>query len=288
MKRTLIPLAITLILLLPSISKCDTVTDNLTYKTIEKLKELKIENIHLSSMTTEDGKIIVQGYATNNEIVSKYLEFLDKIGTTRLQEIHPSEFDGKLVSQFTVSIEPAPIVDFPQWVTEGPPPFVILADHSNDQLAWWYGAKFHPFGKSIRGIPVKTINENWCVANEFKKELFPKSVFEGAIGLNEILKEGSFSVTGKFDGVRTISALVGVYESCDKTIGAFLLFLNTKNRNKPVIYIQEYGESFAFLEHFDKSGVVVWNCFACDGATIFSWDKSTHQFVSKFTGYGGE
>lgn len=36
---------------------------------------------------------------------------------------------------------------------------------------WWLRAEYHPFDKTVRNIPVKTINKTWCKANEFKRNL---------------------------------------------------------------------------------------------------------------------
>src|SRR5437763_15116071 len=86
--------------------------------------------------------------------------------------------------------------------------------------AWWLRTEYHPFGKEVRGIPVATIRADWCKANEFRKELFPKKL---AASFED---KSPFAADGFFDGSKTRqTVLVGAYETCAGKRGVFLLIV---------------------------------------------------------------
>ena len=154
-------------------------------------------------------------------------------------------------------------------------PFTETAPGSE---AWWLRTRYHPFGKEVRGIPATKIRGNWCKANEFRKELFPKKLaadFEG--------RNSPFASDGSFDGSRTPqTALVGAYETCAGKRGVFLLIVNRPAGKPPaVIFVEEIpGErEFAAVETFKDGAIVMLHCLECDNATQFRWSKAGKQFV---------
>jgi hypothetical protein len=146
-----------------------------------------------------------------------------------------------------------------------------------DYYAWWLRTEYHPFGTEVRGIPVSRMRANWCRANEFRKDLFPKDLaqsFEGS--------DLSFAVDG-FDNSKTKqTALTGVYETCKGERGAFLLVLALP-RNKPpeIRLLQEIpGEhEFAMVSAMDASTVTFIHCMECDHISTFKWSGRKKRFL---------
>lgn len=269
--------------LLPLASYGEANADLRLSATIERLKKSKPGNIELNQIVTENGFIRLEGSASESALVLNYFDAIEerKIGQIQDNGITSAERDGHPISNFFVYVEPVSAEDLH--------PFISMAD--TRQSDWWLGAEFHPFGQVVRGKPIKSINATWCSANEFERELFPKNMLRSDHRgyydqLGAILKDGrSFSVTGKFDGVRQLTALVGVYESCDKKTGTFLLLLDMGKRNTPVVFLKEYDEQFfAYLQPNKKNELILWDCYECDGATLYQWDKATNRLVGKSLG----
>jgi hypothetical protein len=141
------------------------------------------------------------------------------------------------------------------------------------------GADFHPFGQTVRGIPIKEISQNWCKANEFTDELFPNELanVSPAADVAAIKKAGgSFSLAENFDGVNQLTALVGVYETCEKKVGTFLMLLNSKANGKSgIAFLKQYDKAFfAFLMPRPNNRILFADCFGCDGGLIYTWTGS--------------
>ncbi len=294
MKRISILLLIAAILM-PSTGCCDEQTDTKLANAIEKLKALKPDDVQFLAITTEGGKVIIEGYANTNAAIAGLLKSIteNNIGAHGIREMSPVESEGRHVSHFIVWVKIVDVAEPPRPTADGilrsianePSPFVIL--HKDGDMAWWFGAEFHPFGKDIRGIPIKTIDASWCAANEFKKALFPREVVEGVLGLNEIMGDkDSFSLAGKFDGARQLTALVGVFETCDKKTATFLLLLDTKNKENPVVSLIKYDTPFFAYLLPDEKGFLLLDCYACSEATLYQWDKKSRNLIGTNLGEG--
>lgn len=128
--------------------------------------------------------------------------------------------------------------------------FVTVAPKPKNH-AWWLRAQYHPFGSSLRGIPLYKIRENWCRANEFSRDLFPpKMLLDHG---EDILTRGgtAFSISGKFDDTNLLTALVGVYETCAKEKGTFLLILKSPESSgptggSPIVFLAEFPRHMRF------------------------------------------
>lgn len=73
-------------------------------------------------------------------------------------------------------------------------PFVTVEpEPPNIGVMWWLRAEYNPFGKAIRGIPIKIISSNWCYANEFTAGLLTEEY------MKDISPRLSFAVEGRFD-----------------------------------------------------------------------------------------
>jgi len=161
--------------------------------------------------------------------------------------------------------------------TNGSLPFVSI--HICGKVAWWLGAEYHPFGQTVRGIPIKEISSNWCKANEFSKKLFPKELTDGLRGadVETIEKDGgAFSVVRKFDGENQQTALVGVYETCDRNVGTFLMLLKTNRNGKSrIAFLKEYENAFfAYLMPRPKNRILFADCYGCDSSSVYTWTGS--------------
>lgn len=162
-------------------------------------------------------------------------------------------------------------------------PFVIVAPEPKIH-SWWLRAEYHPYGREVRGIPVAQIHASWCKANELTRELFPADLL--TVGGEDMLKDAgnSFVLTGKFDGKNQLTALVGVYETCDKEKGTFLLIVNIDTANKPaVVFVELFPnmQQFASLYHTQENEIDLWWCYRCNHHQELLWDQTKQAFVWK-------
>ena len=144
--------------------------------------------------------------------------------------------------------------------------------------AWWLRTEYHPFDKEVRGVSVAKIRANWCKANEFRKDLFPKELAASLEG-----RKSPFAADGFFDGSNTRqTALVGAYETCAGKHGVFFLIMS-RPEGKPaeISFIREFPgkREFAALEALEDGAIVVFHCLECDSATQFRWRRAKQQFV---------
>lgn len=116
------------------------------------------------------------------------------------------------------------------------------------------------------------------MANEFSRSIFPPELLNGE--KSNTVQDTFFSLTGKFDGTNQLTAVVGVYETCDKKKGNFLLFFKTNPQSEPlVVTLVSYGQAeFSYLYAPSNKGIRVAHCYACDVTEGFQWNVATHQF----------
>ncbi len=247
---------------------------------ISRLREYKADGLEILSITTEENRVKVEGYATAVRRIIDFQTMIgNKIGYPQITEILQAERNGQRVSHFVIEV-------VPRFGLKAPPSFentssFVKVYSSEDSSAWYLNLEFTPFGKTIRGIPVRQIDITWCAANEFEQTLFPVSTYTGNYGLNEILKNGrSFSISGKFDGTRLLTALVGIYQKCDGRNGTFVLVIDKANRANPVVFLYQFEQAFfSYLLNMDKSTFSIWDCIACDSSTTFHWNNSYKMFT---------
>lgn len=143
-------------------------------------------------------------------------------------------------------------------------------------VAWWLRARYNPTGQTVAGIPVGTIDKQWCAANVFSLDLFPKEL---AADFNEPFKEYgfNFSASGYKAGPhRNLEAMVGVVRNCKtQAVDNFLLILK-RDKNKPprVVYRERFQFSetgqLAILKKHDGNLTIVW-CLSCDHGQTLAW-----------------
>lgn len=157
------------------------------------------------------------------------------------------------------------------------PPFVSVAPEPANH-AWYLRAQYHPFGKTVAGVPIKKIDASWCAANAFTDELLADTLAEFG-DLEGFHQYGlTFTTTGRFiPGKRPVTATVGAYETCTGEKGIFLLVVDPKNKKRPVHYLlQRPGhETFAALKKTRTGPIVLWWCMSCDHFDSFSCDRAT-------------
>lgn len=149
--------------------------------------------------------------------------------------------------------------------------------------AWWLRSEIRPFGVSVRGIPVRDINSNWCKANEFTLDLFPPEIRSGGdFPLDATLKQSgaSFSVSGQFGRSPDLDVLVGVYETCSNERGTFLITVQDLGASKRVVDVVKASNSshFAVLHRAKEDRIELWWCFACDFFSTFKWNGAVGRF----------
>jgi hypothetical protein len=163
-----------------------------------------------------------------------------------------------------------------------PQPFIAVNAEPKTH-AWWLRIDMRPYGTAIRGIPVRKIDSKWCKANEFTLDLFPNEVRVGGdFPLEAMLKDSkaAFALSGQFGGSRILDLLVGVYETCSKKRGTFLIALEGSGASRRVVdVVQSNGSAyFAVLHHAKKDHVQIWWCFYCDHVSEFKWNNATSRF----------
>jgi hypothetical protein len=144
--------------------------------------------------------------------------------------------------------------------------------------AWWLRTEYHPFGTDVRGIPAGRIHAGWCRVNELRKDLFPAELAKSFED-----ERSPFAVDGFFDGSKTRhTALVGVYETCKKAKGAFLLIVAWPAAKPPVVrhLVELPGEhEFGVVFASDDLTVTLQHCLECDHVSQYRWNKSRMRFV---------
>lgn len=270
---------IAFLFMMPTLGICTPDEDQRAENAIKELQNYKSEHLVLTSITKVENQVRVEGYADSiQDITSLRNSIGNWIGYSQVLEIMPEERVGRHVKHFVIEIEPflKPVPHL-----EDANSFVQV--YSLPDQPWFANLVFHPSGKEIRGIPIKHLNANWCAANELESGLFPPSTYKGNDGLDSLLKYGwSFSITEKFDGVRSMTALVGVYETCERKSGSFLAVLD--NTNHSVAYFEQYEHPpilFTRLLRIDSHSFSVWDCFLCETITVLEWDKTARKFVAK-------
>jgi hypothetical protein len=146
---------------------------------------------------------------------------------------------------------------------------------------WWMRARFHPFETQVRGIQVQAIRKTWCRASEFRRELFPPE-------LQDDLRSRTFAIDGFFDGSKSrLTALVGVYETCEGYGGTFVLILGLSRQDAlkhgapTVRFVSERPTAypFAVIKTLPDSSIVLDDCRFCDDGNSLKWDRSRRRFI---------
>lgn len=162
--------------------------------------------------------------------------------------------------------------------------FVSIKAEPNG-FAWWIGSKSFPFGTTIRGLHVTKINPQWCRASEFSSDIFPDEQYFRRRSKEMAEERVTYSLSGKFDGIRDLTALVGVYESCVGSRGTFLILLeNTSAKEVRPIFVNEYRKpaQWAGLHVSEKKNEIsVWGCLGCDDVSTLEWNPKTNTFEWK-------
>lgn len=145
--------------------------------------------------------------------------------------------------------------------------------------AWWLRAQYHPFGKAVRGIPVKLLSKHWCYANEFTADLFPSEY------MKEIEPDLSFAIEGHFGTKRRLTALVGAFETCSREKGMFLLVLEQRKGVKIVRFLEQYDfqNSLMALRSAEGNDIELWWCSSCDNMQKLEWNQRQKRFVWRQT-----
>ena len=141
----------------------------------------------------------------------------------------------------------------------------------------WSTVEYHPYGTSVRGIPIRKLNEGLCKANELSPSDFPEHLWKDYRDIGH-----SVSVSGRFVGNRNIqTALIGAYETCEKEKGLFLLIVeNSRNRHRVLLFEKYPNEVVMTLGVADKRSIqVMWCIGGCDHGTTLHWDTKKRKFV---------
>lgn len=163
------------------------------------------------------------------------------------------------------------------------PAFVSVAPEPTNH-AWWLRAEYNPFGKTVRGIPIKLISKQWCYANEFTANLISAEL------MRDVWSELSFSVDSQFGQGRKKTALVGAFETCAHEKGLFVLILEQRKNIKVVRFLEQFmfQKSLAALRVTSRDTLELWWCSECDNSQELVWDAKQKKFVWHFEEDGAD
>jgi len=167
-------------------------------------------------------------------------------------------------------------------------PFLTIRPEPTN-YAWYLRADYRPFGKFIRGIPLREISSSWCFANEFSKDIFKRDAFgaspELQIEFEELQDLGdvglNFSVAGKFDGSSLMTALGGVFQTCDGRTGAFFLVVQNQQNEKysKVQLVELVSPPRIVLLHLeDDLSIMLAECMDCEFDGRLRWNAANRSF----------
>ncbi len=181
-------------------------------------------------------------------------------------------------------------------------PFVFVLPMNEDGsgdgsgLAWWLkGAVIRPMGLAVSGVSVATLNEHrgdsppnrWCFASPLSRNAFvsPDRTIQADIDTSmSDVAIANFAVSGPFTEREELDAVVGNYQSCDGSVGAFLLI--TDRRATPTIVFLDEWENWKGLIWLQREddALVVGSCFECGHAESLFYDPRRSQFYWQSTG----
>src|SRR5258708_846352 len=101
----------------------------------------------------------------------------------------------------------------------------------------------------ISGVPIRNVAEDWCRANQFKKELFPSGLLDESLEDSLDGTGTSFAVSLSPGNSPPLEASLGIYETCQGKRGTFLIIVDESRgaARRPVFLEQWDTAAFAVL-----------------------------------------
>lgn len=182
----------------------------------------------------------------------------------------------------------------------GGEPFVFVLPTTEDgrdgsNLAWWLKASIvRPMGTEVSGVTIERLNEargesapnRWCFASPLTRQSFTSPVRSIQQDIDASMTDAyaNFSVTAPLTDGDPLNAVVGNYENCDGSSGAFLL-ITDQAPTPNVVFIDEWEnwKGLIWLNH-DDDALVVSSCFACGHAESLFYDPRRDRFYWANTG----
>lgn len=181
-------------------------------------------------------------------------------------------------------------------------PFIFVLPTNGDGtgdgsgFAWWLkGSIIRPMGLAVSGVSLSTLNEHrgdtapnrWCFASPLTRKSFvsPDRDIQMDIDVSmSNLAVANFEVSGTIAGQDNLDAVVGNYQSCDGSLGAFVLI--TDRSSKPSIVFLDEWENWKGLIWLQREGdaLVVGSCFDCGHAYSLFYDPRRSRFYWESTG----
>lgn len=168
------------------------------------------------------------------------------------------------------------------------PTFVTVAPEPKNH-AWYLRAEYHPREHEIRGVPIKSIREQWCKVSEFSQDLFPRELLyelqDSDKGSPFFSIDNAYSRSGS-----PLTTVVGAYESCDGRKGLFILVLNERSLPREIRFVGEFEgmKAIAHLKKVDDRSIGLWWCGSCDNVQYLEWDEKDKKFVWVFPEFSGD
>ena len=181
-------------------------------------------------------------------------------------------------------------------------PFIFVLPTNEDGTgdgsgrAWWLkGAVIRPMGLAVSGISVATLNEHrgdtapnrWCFASPLSRNSFVSPDRAIQADIDQSMSDvaiANFAVSGAFAGPDVLDGVVGNYQACDGSVGAFLL-ITDRSATPKIVFLDEWEnwKGLIWLQHEDGA-LVVGSCFECGHAESLFYDPRRSRFYWENTG----
>jgi hypothetical protein len=164
-----------------------------------------------------------------------------------------------------------------------------------DGFAWWNSEiTIRPMDKAIGGIPLKDLNSfpglhsasaDFCYVEPLSKDAIVSSSRKVQLEVNSTLNNIQYDpFLQKFqtDKGRKFVSMVGVYELCDGSKGAFVLTLDQDNNQ--IMDLDQREDSLIFLYPTAPGSIGAKSCFQCGEASTLYFDSDRNRMYWEVDG----
>lgn len=176
-------------------------------------------------------------------------------------------------------------------------PFIHVLPLAKDgNVAWWLKSQIvRPMDTAVSGVSVDRLNakrgdsapNRWCFVAALRNDAFTSADRATQVEMDTYLSNrqvANFAVSGAFTGGEMLDAVVGNSESCDGSVGAFILI--TDRASTPnIVHLDEWDnwKGLIWLQHEDDA-LVVGSCFDCGHAESLFYDPRRTRFYWENSG----
>lgn len=180
---------------------------------------------------------------------------------------------------------------------DSPSPFVhVIPLESDGSVAWWLNTSvIRPMDTAVSGVSIDRLNakrglsapNKWCFASALNRSAFtsPDRATQTEIDTYMANRQvANFAVSGPLTGGETLDAVVGNYESCDGSVGTFIL-ITDRAPTPNIVHLDEWENWKGLIwPQQENEALVVGSCFDCGHAESLFYDPRRSRFYWENTG----